>query len=147
MSSTKVDAMIKKLTENLQKLKVAAKEAEKAKKAADKKAANKAKKSSKGKDAKVSKDKKSKADRPKSIGSCTTKTQLMLFTVAELKEWLIAKKAEKLTGLLKEDLAKLVLKKLKSKKSVETQTDSESGSSSEESEDDFLSSDESSESD
>ena len=123
MSSTKIDNMIKKLSEDLKKLKLATKEASKVKKAAP----SKAKAPKKG-----SKDKKSKADRPKSIGSCSTKAQLMLFTVAELKEWLLTKKAEKISSLKKEELVKLVMKKLKKE---EESSDDES-SDEESSEDD-----------
>lgn len=131
MSAAKVEALIKKLNEDMKKLKLAAKEVQK-----------EAKSSSKG--SKVSK-KSAKADKPKSINVCTTKAQLMLFTVAELKDWLIAKKEEKLSGLKKEDLVNKVLKKLKAKsksKLSEPDSDSESGS---ESEDEFLSSSENSE--
>jgi hypothetical protein len=63
---------------------------------------------------KVNEPKKAKLkERPTTIDVCTKKSQLMLFTVAELKSWLIAKKTEKLSGLLKEDLVKLTIKKLK----------------------------------
>ena len=63
---------------------------------------------------KVNEPKKAKLkERPTTIDVCTKKSQLMLFTVAELKGWLIAKKTEKLSGLLKEDLVKLTIKKLK----------------------------------
>jgi hypothetical protein len=122
MSSSKVDAIIKKITDDLKKLKLIQKEA--------------AKVSSKGsKSAKGSKESKSKkADRPKSIGACKTKTQLMLFTVAELKEWLVAKKIEKITGLKKEDLIKLVLKKLKGKSKKESESESETSDSESDSE-------------
>jgi hypothetical protein len=131
MSSSKVDAVIKKLTDDLKKLKVLAKEAEKASKA-------KSKPKSKG-------AKESKKDKPKSITSCTNKKQLMLFTVAELKDWLLAKKVEKLSGKNKEELVGLVLKKLKgskSKSSSSSSSDSESDSESE-----FFSSSEDSDSD
>ena len=105
--------MFKKLNEDLKKLKLVIKEEEKAKKSS-----------------KESKSK--KADRPKSVGACKTKAQLELFTVAELKEWLLAKKVEKITGLKKEDLIKLVLKKLKksdTKYCESSDSDSDSDSS------------------
>jgi hypothetical protein len=110
MSSSKVENMFKKLNEDLKKLKLVIKEEEKAKKSS-----------------KESKSK--KADRPKSVGACKTKAQLELFTVAELKEWLLAKKVEKITGLKKEDLIKLVLKKLKYCESSDSDSDSDSSDS------------------
>ncbi len=116
--------MLKKITEDLKKLKVATTEAEKAKKAAEKKAAAKAKPAK----AKESKAKKAKADRPKSINACTKKTELMLFKVDELKEWLVAKKVEKLSGLRKEELVSKVLKKLKEKAADSDSSDSGSES-------------------
>ncbi len=125
--ASKIDAMIKKITEDLKKLKVASKEAEKAKAVAKKTAGKKTASSATAR----SKDSKGKkADRPKSVGACKTKAQLMLFTVAELKEWLVAKKIEKITGLKKEDLVKLVLKKLKKFESESSSSESESDSDS-----------------
>ena len=52
-------------------------------------------------------------ERPVSIDLCTKKSELMLFTIIELKTWLISKKVEKLSKLNKEELVKLVKKKLK----------------------------------
>ncbi len=133
--ASKIDAMIKKITEDLKKLKVASKEAEKAKAVAKKTAGKKTASSATAR----SKDSKGKkADRPKSVGACKTKAQLMLFTVAELKEWLVAKKIEKITNLKKEDLVKLVLKKLKKAKA---ESESESSSSESDSDSDSYDSD------
>ena len=89
MSSSKVEKMIKKLSDDLEKLKVAAKLCPES--------------------AKVSKVK----ERPSSIDICTRKSELALFTVAELKAWLVAKKVEKLSGLCKDELIKRVKKQIK----------------------------------
>ena len=110
--SSKSDAMIKKLTADLKALKVAIK--------ADKSKASKApkaKKESKGK----------KADKPSSINKCKSKADLDKFTCAELKEWLVAKKVEKISSLKKDELVALVFKKLKKK--PEPESDSESDTS------------------
>ena len=89
MSSSKVEKMIKKFSDDLEKLKVAAKLCPES--------------------AKVSKVK----ERPSSIDICTRKSELALFTVAELKAWLVAKKVEKLSGLCKDELIKRVKKQIK----------------------------------
>ena len=96
MSSSKVEKMIKKLSDDLEKLKVAAKLCPES--------------------SKVSKVK----ERPSSIDICTRKSELALFTVAELKAWLVAKKVEKLSGLCKDELIKRVKKQIK--KSVVTES-------------------------
>ncbi len=133
MSSTKVANMLKKLTEDLKKLKVATTEAAKATKT----------KAAKAKPAKATKGKKSKkADRPKSIAACSKKSELMLFTIEELKTWLVAKKVEKLTGLRKEELVAKVLKKLKAAEESDSESDSsDSDSDSSDSDSDSDSSD------
>jgi hypothetical protein len=89
MSSSKVEKMIKKLSDDLEKLKVAAKLCPES--------------------AKVSKAK----ERPSSIDICTRKSELALFTVAELKAWLVAKKVEKISNLCKDELIKRVKKQIK----------------------------------
>jgi hypothetical protein len=88
MATPKIEKMIQKLSSDLEKLKVAVALSSQ------------------------SESKKTKS-RPASIDLCTKKSQLMMFTIPELKSWLIEKKAEKLSGLNKDDLIKLVVKKLK----------------------------------
>ena len=107
--SSKSDAMIKKLTADLNALKVAIK--------ADK---SKASKAPKGK----------KADKPSSINKCKSKADLDKFTCAELKEWLVAKKVEKISSLKKDELVALVFKKLKKKPEPESDSESDSSDSS-----------------
>jgi hypothetical protein len=115
--SSKSDAMIKKLTADLKALKVAIK-ADKSKGSK----APKAKKESKGSGGK-------KADRPSSINKCKNKADLDKFTCAELKEWLVAKKVEKISSLKKDELVSMVFKKLKKKAEPESDSESESDSS------------------
>jgi hypothetical protein len=88
----KVSKMIEKISNDLQKLKVLA-ETEPKKLLVT--------------------DKSQTKQRPKSIDVCTKKSELMLFTVAELKVWLLEKKTERISALRKDDLIKLVVKKLK----------------------------------
>ncbi len=88
-SGAKIEKMLKKISNDLEKLKVVARISE-------------------------TEPKKSKTkDRPTCIDYCTKKSQLALFTVAELKAWLVGKKADKLSGLTKDELIKKVVKKLK----------------------------------
>jgi hypothetical protein len=63
-------------------------------------------------------------ERPVSIDLCTKKSELMMFTIIELKTWLISKKVDKLSKLNKEELVKLVKKKLKVLVVVQTEASS-----------------------
>lgn len=88
--SSKIEKMLEKLSADLEKVKLEV-----------------------TKQAETGNKKSKQVDRPASIDICTKKSQLMLFTVVELKAWLLERKADKLSGLKKEDLIKLVVKKLK----------------------------------
>jgi hypothetical protein len=76
-------------------------------------------------------------DKPKSIDSCTSKTDLAKFTIKELKDWIKSNGVEtkKLYEKHKADLVNLVWKKVKSCSGSEcddeSETDSESGTDSE----------------
>ena len=89
----KIAKMIQKLSDDLEKLKVAAAIVPETKQKKDK-------------------------QRPKLIDICTKKSQLMLFTKDELKAWLVNQKVDRLSSLNKEDLVKLVVKKLKASRSA-----------------------------
>jgi hypothetical protein len=89
----KIAKMIQKLSDDLEKLKVAAAIVPETKQKKDK-------------------------QRPKLIDICTKKSELMLFTKDELKAWLVNQKVDRLSSLNKEDLVKLVVKKLKASRSA-----------------------------
>jgi len=73
-------------------------------------------------------------DKPETIDSCKTKTELAKFTIKELKEWIKENKidAKKLSEKHKEELVKFVWKIIKNKteSSESESSDSDSGSSS-----------------
>ena len=64
--------------------------------------------------AKKIKLKREKPIRPNSITACINKNELMLFTVEELKAWLVVRNIKKLSGLRKEELVFKVFTHLRS---------------------------------
>ena len=72
-------------------------------------------------------------DKPKSIEDCTSKEDLAKFTIKELKDWIKSNGVEtkKLYQKHKEDLVKLVWKKVKSCSDSESESDEDDDSESE----------------
>ena len=60
------------------------------------------------------KSKREKPVRPNSITACINRNELMLFTVEELKAWLVVRNIKKLSGLRKEELVFKVFTHLRS---------------------------------